>query len=194
MQTQICCVMGLLCGALPSTSPLAAQTGRDTVRRGTWFQAGLLAVASNRMGDAYGGQIGGGLTLAVGGTVNRHVLLGAELDASIEAAAGSGDYNGLPVGARLLAVGRWYPSAAGSVFLLAGAGLGVDGEVADYSFAGLGPAVRAGVGLDFGRAVSFTPAVAVSALFPTSWPDSCASNQCYDRRVAVELSLAVTAH
>jgi hypothetical protein len=141
----------LALSALPEVS--AAQNSHT--REGFWFNLGLGAgsLGCSDCDTRESGLSGG---FALGGTVNQHWLLGVFSNAWTKSE------NGATLTASTLVAGfRYYPSADGGFFLLAGLGLGsVDLSVTGFgSISESGSGALLGLGWDIrvGKTVSLTP-------------------------------------
>jgi hypothetical protein len=143
-------LLGILALALPGTADAQTPQARD----GFWFNVGL---GYGSLGcencDGREGGVSGGLSL--GGTVSSKLLVGV----------GTTGWTREEEGARLTAgtltaLARFYPSAAGGLFLVGGLGLGsVEVSVGGLSARENGGAVVLGLGYDFriGTNMSLTP-------------------------------------
>jgi hypothetical protein len=90
----------------------------------------------------------------MGGTLNRHVLLGGEINAWSRADSGVTETVG-----DMAAVLYWYPSATGTLYLKGGVGVAIytANTSPKLESAGLGVNVGVGVDLYLGRKFSLTP-------------------------------------
>jgi hypothetical protein len=136
------------------TSSLSAQASR---RDGFWFSGGLGggSLGCKDCGDRVNGGIG---DVALGGTINKHVLLG------VGTAGWSREENGVRLTAATLdARVRVYPSVTNGFFFTAGLGLGsLKGEFGLFgSETQTGTSALLGLGYDIavGKKVSLTPFV-----------------------------------
>jgi hypothetical protein len=124
-------------------------------RKGFWFNAGLGYGTLGCEGcDDRQGSVSGGL--ALGGTINQHVMLGGGTNGWSKSENG----RTLTVGT-VAAVIRFYPSATGAFFLLGGLGVGtvhveVDGVGSDDE-TGFGGLLGVGYDIRIGKNVSLTP-------------------------------------
>ena len=136
------------------SSSLSAQASR---RDGFWFSGGL---GGGSLGcKDCGNRVNGGVAdIALGGTINKHVLLG------VGSAGWSRDENGVRLTAATLdARVRVYPSVSNGFFFTAGLGLGsLKGEFGLFgSETQTGSSALLGLGYDIavGKKVSLTPFV-----------------------------------
>lgn len=131
------------------------QAQHPQTRQGFWFHGGLGygSLGCEDCGEREGGLSGG---LALGGTVNNKLLLGAGTTGWTK----SEDGVTLTAGT-LTALLRFYPSAALGFYILAGLGLGsIDiavGGLGDASETGAGAVLGLGYDIRIGRNVSLTP-------------------------------------
>lgn len=143
-------VLGMTVAALP----LAAQE-RPNTRSGFWFNLG---VAGGTLGcdDCDGRESGGSAQIALGGTINSRVLLGASSNAWVKEVEGTT----LSMSS-LTAVVHFYPSATGAFFLTGGLGVGTLKVEDDFfgSASSSGTSAIVGVGYDWrvGKNFSITP-------------------------------------
>lgn len=138
--------------AMALTTSVAAQ--RPQTRSGFWFQGGLGggSVGCDDCGDRTSG---GTAVIALGGTLSRHVLLGA----SMHGWARSEDGVTLSVTA-ITAAAHIYPWANAGFFFNVGVGTGSTRlEFDPFTIEEDGPSFVAGIGYDIriGRNVSLTP-------------------------------------
>jgi hypothetical protein len=143
-------MLGILALALPATAEAQTPQPRD----GFWFNVGLGygSLGCENCDSREGGVSG---ALALGTTVSSKLLLGV----------GTTGWTKEEEGARLTAgtltaLARFYPSAAGGLFLVGGIGLGsIEVSVGDISARENGGAVVLGLGYDFriGTNMSLTP-------------------------------------
>ena len=142
--------------ALASLVPtLLAAQGRPHVRSGFWFTGGLGFGSAGCDGcDGRESGLSGGL--ALGGTLSQKVVLGVGTNGWTKSEGGAT----VTVGT-LTALIRFYPSATGGFFLLAGVGLGtVSAEVSGLgsdSETGSGAILGLGYDIRVGNNVSLTP-------------------------------------
>lgn len=143
-------VLGMALAAMP----LAAQD-RPNTRTGFWFNLGI---GGGTLGcdDCDGRESGGTAQIALGGTINSRVLLGA----SSNAWAKTVDGTTLSMGS-LTAVVHFYPSATGAFYLTGGLGVG-NLKIEDNFFGTAttsGATAILGVGYDWrvGKNFSVTP-------------------------------------
>jgi len=144
----------ILALALAYTTPASAQ-GRPHTRSGFWFNGGLGIGSAGCDGcDGRESAVSGGL--AVGGTLSPKVLLGAGTNGWSKSEGGAT----ITVGT-LTAMIRFYPSAPGGFFILAGLGLGsVTAELSGFGSeteTGTGAILGLGYDLRVGNNVSLTP-------------------------------------
>ena len=145
-------VLAVLSLSLVVMSGLEAQ--RPQTRSGFWFQGGL-GGGSAGCEDCGDRTSGGTAVIALGGTLSRHVLLGA----SIHGWARSEDNATLSVSARTAAA-HIYPWSRAGFFFNVGVGAGsTQLEFGPFTVEEDGPAFVAGIGYDIriGRNVSLTP-------------------------------------
>ena len=144
----------------PASTPLfaAAEQGssaaRPHTREGFWFSGGL-GVGSLGCEDCDEREISLGADLAIGATVNSHLLIGGGLS------GWSKEEDGLTLTvATLEARVRVYPRATSGFFLVGGIGLGtVQASYDDFdeNESGLGLTLGLGWDIRVGRNVSLTP-------------------------------------
>jgi hypothetical protein len=135
--------------------PAAAAQGRPQTRSGFWFNGGLGIGSAGCDGcDGRESAVSGGL--AVGGTLGPKILLGAGTNGWSKSEGGAT----LTVGT-LTAMIRFYPTATGGFFILAGLGLGsVTAELSGFGSeteTGTGAILGLGYDLRVGNNVSLTP-------------------------------------
>ena len=140
---------------LAITSPSIASAQSTHTREGFWFNIGLGAgsLGCSDCDERVAGLSGG---LALGGTINKHWLLGAFSNGWTKSE------DGVTVTAGTLVVGaRFYPSETGGFFLTGGLGIGtVDLAIDGFGSASeLGTGALLGLGFDIrvASSVSFTP-------------------------------------
>ena len=143
-------LLGILALALPGTADAQTPQARD----GFWFNAGLgYGSLGCESCDSREGGLSGGL--ALGTTLSSRLLVGIGTTAWTRAEDG-----GRLTAGTLTAMARFYPSAAGGLFIVGGLGLGsVETSFGNLSVRENGGAAVLGLGYDFriGSNMSLTP-------------------------------------
>ena len=175
VRSRVLTAIGIMC-----VTPLLA-TAQE--REGFWFGAGVVigsaAVRCNACDD--GRDVGGGLSIRAGWTVNERLLIGGEFtgvamfpEVNLLTPTGVHLEDNVPATFflyNLLGTVTFYPNASSGFFVKGGAGLsGIDVQI-DYETSyltipiGNGLGVLAGAGYDFrvARRISVTPAVNISS-------------------------------
>jgi len=139
-------------------TPRDVSAQHPQTRQGFWFNIGF-GYGSLGCQDCDGREGGGSGALALGGTINDRLLLGASSNAWTK----SQDGVTLTVSTITAAI-RFYPSATGGFFLLGGLGLGridVGASGGGFSFnastTGTGALIGLGYDIRVGANVSLTP-------------------------------------
>lgn len=169
--------------ATPAGAAPADETSEPEkhARKGFWFNAGL-GYGSLGCQDCDGreGSLSGGL--ALGGALSQKVMLGVGTNGWTKSEFGAT----LTVGT-LVALIRFYPSATGGFFLLAGLGAGtIRAEVSDFGSeteTGVGALLGLGYDIRVGSNVSLTP----------FWNGFAASTTNSDANVG-QIGLGITVH
>jgi hypothetical protein len=148
--------LALACGLAAATPVQAQKKAVGPYREGFWIAFGLgwgsaglscSGCSSTRYGSS-------AATLRMGGTLNRHLLLGGEINAWSRNKSGVTETVG-----DMSAVAYFYPSAGGTFFLKGGVGVAVYSANTSPKLEATGLGVNVGLGIDLylGRKFSLTP-------------------------------------
>lgn len=136
------------------TLPGLAQAQKAPERQGFWLSIGLGA-GSLGCSDCSGRESGVSGALALGGTLNKQLLLGAFMNGWTKSVSGvTLSLSSLTAGVRI------YPSVSSGFFLVGGLGLGnVTVEISGVSVSESGTGALLGLGWDvpLGSSISLTP-------------------------------------
>lgn len=141
--------------ALAAVSPATASAQNAQTREGFWFNIGL-GGGSLGCSDCEGRESGLSGGLALGGTLNKHWLVGGFSNGWTKSV------DGVTITAGTLVLGvRYYPSESGGFFITGGLGigtldLGIDGY-GSASESGSGALLGIGYDIRVAKNLSFTP-------------------------------------
>lgn len=146
-----------ICALAALAAPARAQDKKAAVREGFWIGVGLgwgsagVSCSSCTNNERFGGAAA---TVALGGTLNKHMLLGGETNAWSRKESGVTETMG-----DVAAVLYYYPSTSGTFFVKGGLGYVVYQADTDPKLETGGFGVSVGVGMDLylGRTFSLTP-------------------------------------
>jgi len=148
--------LAVACGLAAATPAHAQKKATGPYREGFWIALGLGWGSATLSCDGcattrYGSSA---VTIRLGGTLNRHLLLGGELNAWSRNKSGVTETVG-----DMTAVAYFYPSASGTFFIKGGVGVAVYDANTSPKLQSGGLGVNVGVGIDLylGRTFSLTP-------------------------------------